>query len=410
MSSRHSGYGSGSTFVKNGSVTYRWRPIPGKPQVQRKVCRVGEMTKSQVAQQIAEIRAEYMPVEEGSKVPTVAEVGHAHIKQLELDGKAKSYTNNRWATLRRYVKPEFGERPVDAIKPKDINLFKTKLQREGKGPSTIISALWLLSGIFRYAIAQEWRVDNPVAAVDKPQYANNHPVVFMTPAEVNRLIAHIPSDNFGKVERPLYRSGQWTGERRGELLAIRWGDCDFVLDVIRVERAWVEGEFKPPKGKKSRVIPMVPALKRELENWRKTTRWPKDSDLVFADPETGKPLNPGKVTKRFNLVLLSAGVGPSEIREYKVGGKTRKRRHPLYEFRDLRDTFGSYLMMNPKISPREVQEWMGHASLTTTSARYSQFIPQIDAAERMAEAFRDRSSDGPQSQESSVDVDTAQMA
>ncbi|HXV04559.1 MAG TPA: site-specific integrase [Solirubrobacterales bacterium] len=405
-------YGTGSIFEHNGSVTFRFRPSPGKPQVQRKVCRIGELGKRAIEAKCRQIEAEYSLPQETPAVPTIAEVGCMHIRQLELDGKAKSYTRNRWRTLRNYVNPEFGERSVDAPKPKDINRFKRKMQQAGKGPSTIRSVLWLLSGIFKYAVVEEWRTDNPVAAVEMPEYKNTHPVVYMTPAEVNRVITAVPDDEWGKVERVLYRAGQKSGLRRSELLAVKWSDCDFILDVIRVERAWVEGEFKAPKGKRSRTVPMVPDFKRELENWRKRTRYPAEHHLVFGDPITGRPLEPSKVTKRFNKALLNAGVGPTEIRNYKNSGKVYKRPHPLYEFRDLRDTFGSYLMMHPKISPREVQEWMGHASLTTTSQRYSQFIPSLDAAERMAGAFEDRSSIGTQSPQHAPDdserVGTAQ--
>ena len=74
---------------------------------------------------------------------------------------------------------------------------------------------------------------------------------------------------------------------------------------------------------------------------------------------------------------------------------TYKRAHPLWEFRDLRDTFGTTMMSHPEIAPREVQEWMGHKSLSTTSERYGGYLPSADAAERMGKAFGDRSPTGP---------------
>ena len=387
-------YGTGSIFEHNGSVTFRFRPVPGRPQVQRKVCRAGELSKTQVNRACSKIEAEYKPVEDRAARPTVVDVGSAHIKKLELDGKARSYTKGRWRYLRLYVEPFFGDLPVDQPKVKDVKRFISKLQKDGKSASTIISVLWLLSGIFRYAMSEEWRTDNPVAAVEKPENKNTHPIVHMTPAEVNRLIAHVPDDEWGKVEGVLYRAGQKTGMRRSELLALRWKDCDFALDVFRIEEGYVEGEFKKTKGKRTRIVPMIPGFKVELESWRKVTRYPAGDDLVFADPITGRPLEPSKVTKRFKACLLNAGVGPTEIREIKVKRKDRngkaytyKRAHPVWEFRDLRDTFGTTMMMDPQISPREVQEWLGHRSLTTTSERYGGYLPSADAAQRMARAF-----------------------
>jgi hypothetical protein len=57
---------------------------------------------------------------------------------------------------------------------------------------------------------------------------------------------------------------------------------------------------------------------------------------------------------------------------------------------DLRDTFGTYQMMNPENAPREVQEWLGHANLVTTSERYSQYRQLKDAPGRAAASFRPR--------------------
>lgn len=392
-------HGTGCIFEHNGSETFKFRPVPGGPQVQRAICRVGEMTTTEINRACSKLEAEYEPAPDTSRVPTMRAAGLAHIKQLELDGKAKSYTKGRRRYLRLYVTPEFGDWPVSEPKVKDIRRWKRRMQEAGKGPATITSAMWLFSGIFRYAMEEEWRTDNPVAAVEKPGNPNTHPIVHMTPAEVNKVIAHIPDDEWGKVERILYRGGQKTGARRSELLAVCWRDCDFVLDVIRIEEGYVEGEFKKTKGKRVRFVPMEPDYKAELEAWRMVSRYHRDDDLVHANPTTGGPLEPSKVTKRFKQALLNAGVGPIEYKIVKVRRKDRggkvyeyKRAYPVWEFRDLRDTFGTTMMADPQIAPREVQEWLGHRSLTTTSERYGGYLPSTDAAQRMAKAFGRRQS------------------
>lgn len=317
-----------------------------------------------------------------------------HINQLELDGKAKSYITNRRSVLRNHVEPLLGDRPVDAVRPKDLNRRKRTMQRGGKGPSVIISAMWMLSGIFRFAIAEEWRTDNPVAAITKPEIETDPDAVeYLTTAEVDRVIAAVPDDEWGKVERPMYRTAQQTGMRRGELIALRWCVCDFEYDVFRVSENYVEGEFKRPKGKKGRIIPMTVAAKQSLSLWRMESPYPDDDDLVFANPIDGEPLRPEFVSRRFKAALLQAKVGPVEERPYKVGGETVMKPFPLLKLHDLRDTFGTYQMMNPKNSPREVQEWLGHASLTTTQ-RYAKFRPLTDAAERMGASFVDRAPAG----------------
>lgn len=357
--------------------------------MQRKICRVGELTGTEIERAAGRIIAEYRPRVEGEGAPTVAEVGVMHINQLELDGKARSYITNRRGVLRNHVEPALGDRPVDSVRPKDLVRMKRSMQREGRGPTVIISAMWLLSGIFRFAIAEEWRTDNPVAAITMPEVGTDPDTVgYLTTAEVDRVIAAVPDDERGMVERPMYRTAQQTGMRRGELIALRWHECDFSYDVFRVSGNFVEGEFKRPKGKRGRIIPMTAVAEHTLLLWRIESPYPDDDDLVFADPVDGGPLRPGFVSKRFKAALLRAEVGPVEMRPYKVNGRTVKRPFPLLRLHDLRDTFGTYQMMNPKNSPREVQEWMGHANLTTTQ-RYAKFRPLTDAAERMGASFVD---------------------
>lgn len=67
-----------------------------------------------------------------------------------------------------------------------------------------------------------------------------------------------------------------------------------------------------------------------------------------------------------------------------------EREFAVLKLHDLRDTFGTYQMMNPENAPREVQEWLGHANLTTTSERYSQYRQLADAPKRAAASFQPR--------------------
>lgn len=377
-------HGSGSIIERHGAVHVKFRPVAGKPPVQRKICRVGDLTKTEIEAKARSIISEYRPLVD--ETPTFAEVGRIHVHQLELDGKAPSYTKNRWRTLRGYLEPEpFADMAVSEVRPKHLNAFKAKLQRQGKSASTIISVFWLISGVCREAMRHEWRTDNPVAAVQMPEKDKDHAIVYMTTEEVDRIIAAVPDDDLGRIEKVLYRAGQKSGLRRSELLALKWKDCDFNLGVFRVSRAWVEGEFKAPKGRRSRVVPMLPDLRWELELLRQVTRFPDDESLLFT--LTGEPLRPETITKRFNRALLRAKVGPVEMKMKKVNGKYVECPHPIYEFRDLRDTFASFQMMNPAVSPRAIQEALGHANLTTTSERYGEFIPQIGLAEEMASSF-----------------------
>jgi hypothetical protein len=69
---------------------------------------------------------------------------------------------------------------------------------------------------------------------------------------------------------------------------------------------------------------MADRAARVLEAWSRRTAYGADDGLVFAHPETGKPLDRSKVTKRFKAACRDAGVRP-------------------IRFHDLRHTFGTRL-------------------------------------------------------------------
>lgn len=376
-------YGSGSFIEKGGSVHFRFW-VNGKRK-QEKIGPAGMGTKEREAA-ARKLQAGYRPIED-SGIPNFSAVGYMHVRQLELDGKKLSYTRNRSRTLVNYLIPEFGDRPVDQIKAKDLGRFKTKLQNDGKGPSTIISVLWLASGIFKFAIEEEWRTDNPMAGVKMPEYDRPDEIAYFTIAEFEAIMRAIPDDELGEVERYLYPFYFQTGARRGEGIALKWTDLKWTSWAIQIVRNLVEGDVTAPKSGKGRYVPMTQKLGKLLDEWSKKTIYNRDSDYVFTDPRTGMPLRSELVSKRFKRAILKAGVGPVEMREYKVRCNVVKKPFPLMTLHQLRDSFATHIIMNPKTSIRELQEWLGHANAVTTSERYAGFQPKTDAAERIEESF-----------------------
>jgi integrase len=87
---------------------------------------------------------------------------------------------------------------------------------------------------------------------------------------------------------------------------------------------------------------------------------------VFAHPQTGKPLDRSKVTKRFKQACVDAGVRP-------------------VRFHDLRHTFGTRLVASG--TPlRSVQEFLGHADAKTTQI-YTHYAPSAHEVAMVDAAF-----------------------
>jgi len=158
-----------------------------------------------------------------------------------------------------------------------------------------------------------------------------------------------------------------TGLRQGELLGLRWRDVDFSSRRVRVVSPFVRGEFADPKSNTSgRSVPLAGRVADALGELRSSSLYPRAGDLVFAHPETGRPLDRSKLTRRFASAIQRAGV----------------RR---VTFHELRHTFGTR-MAAAGVPIRTIQQWMGHADMKTTQI-YAHYSPTSHEADTIDEAF-----------------------
>jgi integrase len=164
------------------------------------------------------------------------------------------------------------------------------------------------------------------------------------------------------------------GLRKGELLAVRWGDFQFGASdndpnrYILVQHNYVHGRFTTPKNKKSRRVDMSRELrgvllelrdKRMLEGFMKG-KTSIAEDLAFPS-KMGTVLDQSNLTKYHFLPCLERA------------GLRR------FRFHDLRHSFGS-LLIRDGASLAYVKEQMGHSSIQVTVDTYGHLIPGADIA------------------------------
>ncbi len=250
--------------------------------------------------------------------------------------------------LRLHLVPFFGDRPLVEITPEQVEEFIAVEGERGSAPKSVTNYVGLLGAIFGFALRRGWCDRNPVAMVDKPRVRRDPDIRFLSPEELDALIAAVPDGVLGQTDRLLYLTAAMTGLRRGELLALRWQDVDRRAGLVRVRRNYTRGEFGTPKSRRSsRAVPLPERLDRELGAHFNRTPWSGDLDLVFAHPVLGTVLDPSRVRKRFRAAALRAGLRP-------------------VRFHDLRHTFGTR-MAAAGAPLRAIQEWMGHSDYRTTS-------------------------------------------
>src|ERR1039458_10310480 len=306
---------------------------------------------------------------------TLAQVGEALIVAKRAAGRKPSTIEAYSYWLRIHIVDFFGPTAVGEITRDDVSGFAAALERKGLAPKSRAIALGTLHSLIEFAIDEGWMVgENPVKRIEKPALATTDPDVhFLETEEVEALLRAVPDDPLGRVERVMYLAAAMTGMRQGELFALRWRDVDWSARRIRVRRNFVRGEFGTPKSKRSsRSVPLASRVATELELLSQTSPYKRDDDLVFAHPETGKPIDRSKLLKRFKAALRRADVR-------------------AVRFHDLRHTFGTR-MAAQGVPMRVLQELMGHRDFKTTLI-YADYAPSEHEAEWVEQAFRPDSSD-----------------
>lgn len=255
----------------------------------------------------------------------------------------------------RHLIPFFGDRPLERIGEEELCAYIAAKGEEELANKTVLNHLNFLQGLFRHAVKRGWAAENPVVRVDKPRTRPTRDIRYLTAEEVDCLLAAVPDDVLGAVERPLYMTAAMCGARQGELLALRWRDIDWSASVLRVRRTYSRGRFTDPKSyRANRAVPMARRVKLALRALLEGTAYADPDDLVFGHPETGRPYDPSRLRKRFSAAIERA----------------RLRR---VCFRDLRHTFGT-ATASAGAPIRAIQAWMGHQSFQTTLI-YADYAP-----------------------------------
>lgn len=275
----------------------------------------------------------------------------------------RSYHN----VIKNHVIPQLGHYPLQLITTRVVQQFIVHILKIGKTHKTANNLLVLLKTMFR--VASEWSYTRTNSASSiKPFRVDQKEMDFLQPHEVQLLMKYAD-----EPFRTIFVTAAFTGMRRGEVLALQWGDCDFRSNRIFVRRSlyWLCNDemeqrkdkkrwrFVSPKTERSRrTIVMSPTLKKALEIHRINSPV-SEQDLVFCNTR-GNPLDPDNLVKReFHATLDRAGL--RRIR-----------------FHDLRHTYTS-ILISAGFNPKFIQSQVGHASIQTTIDRYGHLFP-IDYA------------------------------
>ena len=183
-------------------------------------------------------------------------------------------------------------KPVNNIKPKDIENFKSYLKNEKKLKNSSINRyLEILSKMFNLAIDNGELIENPVSKAGMLK-EDNISIRFLTAEEEKRLFHSI--DRIAPYLSPIVTMALQTGMRRGEILNLKWHNIkDGYIELLET------------KSNRKRYIPISCILKDVLDSI------PKNSEYVFLNSKTGKPYTDFK--KSWHKILDDAKIYDSMI-------------------------------------------------------------------------------------------------
>ena len=296
---------------------------------------------------------------------------------------------------RIHLVPRFGEMPVDKLTTADVEAMSVALLKRGLRPKTVRNDHQLLCAVFEHAVDRAGRGSNAARRAARPKRRRGgdvEPDLHFLSVQLEAVIRAIPDEVVYRAPAPF---------RRGRPRPAPPPPPDVLGPVLRVAdphggddrpaalgaRSGCAGATStgPPNGSASATRTCAastrpPASRTSPPAAR--SRWPTawsassslvtphdctgELDLVFAHPHTGRPIDPNKVSKRFQQACRDAGV-------------------PVIRFHDLRHTFATRIAATGQ-PLRAIQEFLGHADAKTTQI-YAHYAPSAHEVDMVNQAF-----------------------
>ena len=297
---------------------------------------------------------------------------------------------------KKYVRNDIGKRKISSIKFSDVKAYYNKLIRElGFKPNSMEIIHTLIHPVFTLAVRDGYIRINPAAgAMAEIKKSNNWAKPkrhALTKEEQAAFIDYIKNSKIYNHWLPLFTMLLGTGCRIGELIGLRWEDCDFDDEIISINHNMVyrkyEGEKKarfhietPKTDAGIRIIPMLTEVKEALqEEWKKQEIIGFNESVVdgytgfIFQNRYGDPLSPHNVNRAIDRIC-AAYIEDETIKADMEGREPTLIRH--FSAHNLRHTFCTrYCEVESNI--KAIQEIMGHADIETTMNIYAEATKEV---------------------------------
>ena len=267
--------------------------------------------------------------------------------------------------------------------PKYIQDFYQHELDRGLTANTVIHYHANIRKCLQYAFQIGMIRSNPADRVERPRKEKFKSEIY-SGEELEQLFKAIQGDpsEFGVIMAAFY------GLRRSEVVGLKWDAIDFENKKISIQHTVVTAKVNgtlteiardKTKTKSScRTLPLIPACEQMLNKMKKEQEQNRKVcgksyctdylDYIYVDP-MGKRIRPDFLSQYFPDFLVAHQM--KRIR-----------------FHDLRHSCASLLYANG-VSLKEIQEWLGHSDISTTSNIYTHldFSSKVSSANAIVNIF-----------------------
>lgn len=269
--------------------------------------------------------------------------------------------------IKKHIEPYFRKKKITLgeLKAKDIRQFNVSEKAKGLAGSTLVRQHAIIRNSLKNAFWLDLVPCIEVDKIDRPKkekYLAEH----YSLEELEKLF-ELTKDHRLAL---LIQMTAFYGFRREEVVGLKWDAIDFENNVVTVQHTVTEATIdgvrqliqadRAKTQSSVRSLPLVGqfrekllALKEQQERNKKVCGNCYDTTFegyVFVN-EMGKLYMPGYVSSTFGKLLENSGL--KRIR-----------------FHDLRHSCAS-LMLNQGVPLKQIQEWLGHSDIGTTSNIYA---------------------------------------
>jgi integrase len=227
-----------------------------------------------------------------------------HYVERELPERRHSTQQSHSSTLKRWILPRWGDRPLEEVKPVAVEEWLRSLTL---APKTKVNLRSLFHLIYEHARRWELTDRNPIDLVRQRGGRRCIPRV-LTPGEIRLLLAQL-----AEPYHTMVMVAACLGLRASEIVGLQWQDLNWEDLTVFIRRGVVNGRSGHTKTEASqKSLPIDPRLARSPQELWKRSLHKSPQDWVFAN-NGGRPRGQQNILQRhtfrhsYSTMLRGAG-------------------------------------------------------------------------------------------------------